>query len=196
MHPTTKQELRKIYREKRINLSAEMFRSLNEELIAQVGRLDFSRFSIVHLFLPIAGNREPDTHAIADWLRQKHSDIRVVLSKVDSRTHSMQHFIWDEHTVIALNHWGIPEPQTGATVSPQDIDAIFVPLLAFDTQGNRVGYGKGFYDRFLSQCRPTAVKIGLSLFDAEPIISDVDEHDVALDACATPNQIWWFNTAP
>jgi len=196
MQPTTKQELRKIYRERRINLHEEQLQQLNDGLLAQVRTLDVGRFSTVHLFLPIAGNREPDTYAIAAWLKQAYPHIRLVLSKTDSGTHSMAHFIWDERTTLTPNKWGIPEPETGASVLPKELDAVFVPLLAFDTRGNRVGYGKGFYDRFLSECRAETAKIGLSLFEAVPIISDADEYDVALDACVTPYRTWWFNTIP
>jgi 5-formyltetrahydrofolate cyclo-ligase len=54
---------------------------------------------------------------------------------------------------------------------------VFVPLLAFDKKGNRVGYGKGFYDAFLSKCKPETIKIGLSFFEAEETIDDVFEND-------------------
>lgn len=77
-------------------------------------------------------------------------------------------------------------------MEPKKIEVVFVPLLAFDKQGNRVGYGKGFYDRFLKQCKTDVVKIGLSLFDAEEEIEDVLENDIPLDYCITPNKIHEF----
>lgn len=193
MRPSTKQELRKIYREKRISLSIDEFQSLNEQLMVQVGMLDTSLYATVHLFLPIEGNREPDTFAIADRLKQNHPHIRLVLSKIIHGTYDMRHFIWDTQTVLTRNHWGIPEPEHGTAIQPREIDVVFVPLLAFDTRGNRVGYGKGFYDRFLNECRPDVLKIGLSLFEAEEILIDADRHDVALDYCATPSRLWHFN---
>ena len=192
MHSLTKHELRKIYREKRMNLPVELFQSLNNQLMAQVKTLDIGTFSTLHLFLPIKGNHEPDTYAIAEWLKLEYPQLQLILSKTEHGTYDMRHFIWNAATILKLNRWGIPEPVGGIAITPQEIDAIFVPLLAFDTRGNRVGYGKGFYDRFLSECRPTAVKIGLSLFEAERLISDTDTYDVALDACITPTQIWNF----
>ena len=188
----TKVELRKIYREKRRALSVEEFHNLNKQLVAQVKQLDLSRLSTVHLFLPIQGNREPDTYAIAHWLRTAYPRIQLVLSKSNTETYSMQHVVWDEKTVLKANRWGIPEPENGAPVSPTAIDAVFVPLLADDQQGHRVGYGKGFYDRFLSECRSGTSKIGLSLFQAVTAITDVNEHDIVLDTCVTPHRIWWF----
>jgi 5-formyltetrahydrofolate cyclo-ligase len=69
---------------------------------------------------------------------------------------------------------------------------VFVPLLAFDKQGNRVGYGKGFYDRFLANCKPETIKIGLSFFEVENEIADVFNNDIELDYCVTPNKIYTF----
>ncbi|MFB2118346.1 5-formyltetrahydrofolate cyclo-ligase [Parapedobacter sp. 2B3] len=196
MHPSTKQELREIYREKRISLSAERFQRLNNQLMEQVKALEMLRRWTVHLFLPIAGNKEPDTYAMAAWLRQQYPDIRLVLPKTARGSREMKHLVWDVGTVLVPNRWGIPEPEAGTIVRPHEIDVVFLPLLAFDERGNRIGYGKGFYDRFLANCRPTTQKIGLSLFEAVETISDVSAHDVAMDICVTPTRLWHFNTAP
>ncbi|MGK6352483.1 5-formyltetrahydrofolate cyclo-ligase [Parapedobacter sp. DT-150] len=192
MHPTTKHELRKLYREKRITLLPDQFQRLNEQLLTQLQEVDFGPFSTIHLFLPIEGNREPDTHAIADWLRQRYPHVRLVLSRSDKATYRMQHVVWDEDTKLSNNHWGIPEPEGGVSVLPEELDIVFVPLLAFDIHGNRVGYGKGFYDRFLSACRPDVLKVGLSLFEPTGTILDADQYDVPLSMCITPHSIWRF----
>ena len=196
MQYTDKQELRKIYREKRMLLSAEEFQWLNDQLVVRVSALELGPLQTVHLFLPIIGNKEPNTHAIAEWLRQRYPGVRLVLPKTEPGTRRMTHLLWDSDTTLVPNHWGIPEPQTGAAVQPHDLDAVFLPLLAFDEYGHRVGYGKGFYDRFLAECRPTTKKIGLSLFEAVGEITDVSAYDVAMDQCVTPTRIWTFNTIP
>ena len=85
-----------------------------------------------------------------------------------------------------------PEPVDGVEIPSTKIDVVFVPLLAFDEKGNRAGYGKGFYDAFLSECKPDAIKIGLSFFESEELITDVFEGDVKLDYCVTPNSIHSF----
>lgn len=72
------------------------------------------------------------------------------------------------------------------------IDVVFVPLLAYDNKGNRVGYGKGFYDHFLSECREDVVKIGLSFFEPEEAIEDVSATDIRLDYCVTPMTVYNF----
>ena len=69
---------------------------------------------------------------------------------------------------------------------------VFVPLLVFDQQGHRVGYGMGYYDRFLVQCSETTLKVGLSFFDPVSKIEDIKTHDIALDFALTPEGIFTF----
>ncbi len=92
----------------------------------------------------------------------------------------------------ALNQYGIPEPINGTILEPMEIDIVFVPLLAFDEKGFRVGYGKGYYDRYLSRCRKDILKIGFSFFEAEPVIEDIDNYDVPLNLCITPLNVYEF----
>ncbi len=86
--------------------------------------------------------------------------------------------------------WGIREPNPGtcARVAPAELDVILVPGIAFDLEGGRIGYGEGFYDRFLRAChdagsRPVTVAAAFSfqLLDAVPM----ERHDVRIDAIAT-----------
>jgi 5-formyltetrahydrofolate cyclo-ligase len=109
---------------------------------------------------------------------------------------SLKHYELTLATPLVNNRWGIPEPVPTSTaeVWPAQLDAVLVPLLACDQRGHRVGYGGGFYDRFLAQCRPGAKFIGLSLLDDEPLaeIADVLPTDVPLHACLTPGGVWNF----
>lgn len=84
------------------------------------------------------------------------------------------------------------EPDKGLILDPRQIDLVLMPLLIFDVKGNRVGYGKGFYDRYLSQCRQDILKIGLSYLPAINRIEDVDPFDIPLDYCATPERLYDF----
>jgi 5-formyltetrahydrofolate cyclo-ligase len=97
-----------------------------------------------------------------------------------------------ENTKIVKNNYNIPEPLNGINLPDDIIEVVFVPLLAFDKIGNRVGYGKGFYDKFLSKCKPSTLKIGLSFFEAEPLIEGVFDTDIKLNHCITPNEIYCF----
>ena len=115
-----------------------------------------------------------------------------MISKSNFGTGTMGHYLLTDNTVIKKNNYNIPEPVDGIEISSNKINVVFVPLLAFDKAGNRVGYGKGFYDTFLAECNPKTLKIGLSFFEAENQIEDVFKNDVTLDYCVTPNEIYSF----
>ena len=104
----------------------------------------------------------------------------------------MTNYLLTDNTTIKKNKYNIPEPIEGIEVSNDKLDVVFVPLLAFDKKGNRVGYGKGYYDTFLKTCRPETLKIGLSFFEAENKITDINENDIPLDFCITPKQVYSF----
>jgi 5-formyltetrahydrofolate cyclo-ligase len=93
---------------------------------------------------------------------------------------------------FANSRWGIPEPVGGRVVEPAELDVVLIPLLAFDAKGHRVGYGKGFYDRYLATCRPDCLKIGISFFESLAPIDDVEAHDIALDMAICPTQVYDF----
>jgi len=143
-----------------------------------------------HLFLTIEEQKEINTEYILQILAGK--DKEIVISKCDFATLGMTHFLLTDNTKIKKNSYNVPEPVDGLEVPDAKIDVVFVPLLAYDKQGNRVGYGKGFYDNFLSKCKPETIKIGLSFFPPEEKIDDVSENDVKLDFCVTPEGIFEF----
>lgn len=143
-----------------------------------------------HLFLPIEAQKEVNTEFLLQILAGR--DKEVVVSKSDFNTKGMTHYLLTDNTKLQVNDYGIPEPVDGLEVPSQKIEVVFVPLLAYDKKGNRVGYGKGFYDQFLCQCKPDVIKIGLSYFDPEETISDVYESDVKLNFCVTPEGVIQF----
>jgi 5-formyltetrahydrofolate cyclo-ligase len=146
--------------------------------------------SYFHIFLPITEHHEVNTKFILHLLSGK--DKEIIISKSDFETRKMTHFLLTDNTKIKKNEHNIPEPLDGIEVPPNKIEVIFVPLLAFDKKGHRVGYGKGFYDNFLSECKPETIKIGLSFFEAEESIIDIFKGDIQLDFCVTPNSIYSF----
>ncbi|MBS7565400.1 5-formyltetrahydrofolate cyclo-ligase [Mucilaginibacter sp. Bleaf8] len=188
-----KQELRKLYIDKRKQLSQADYEDLNHRLLLQFQQLNLSAVKYIHLFLPIHKRKEPDTFLLRQWLHENHPDIQLVFPKADFATYTMQSFLDDADLKLATNAYGIPEPVTGNLIMPHEIDMVLVPLLAFDERGYRVGYGKGFYDRFLAQCRPDALFIGLSFFEPVHSIEDADELDTRLHLCITPDEIYYFN---
>jgi 5-formyltetrahydrofolate cyclo-ligase len=153
------------------------------------GRLVWDKL-YYHLFLTIEEQKEINTEYILQILAGK--DKEIVISKCDFATLGMTHFLLTDNTKIKKNSYNVPEPVDGLEVPDAKIDVVFVPLLAYDKQGNRVGYGKGFYDNFLSKCKSETIKIGLSFFPPEEKIEDVSENDVKLDFCVTPEGVICF----
>ena len=143
-----------------------------------------------HIFLSITEKKEIDTSYLLSVLQGK--DKEVVIAKSNFEDCSMTHFLLTENTRIKKNKWNIPEPLDGIEVSEKKIDVVFIPLLAYDTNGNRLGYGKGFYDTFLSHCKPETIKVGLSFFEAEKPFEEVFDKDIPLDFCVTPNKVYRF----
>ena len=188
----TKSELRKTYKNKRSNLSDTTIQDLSLSIANQLLKLPIWNFNFYHLFLSIEEQKEINTEYILNILAGK--DKNIVLSKSDFSTLSMSHFLLTDSTMIKKNRWNIPEPVDGIAIRPEQIQVVFIPLLAFDKAGNRVGYGKGFYDRFLKQCHPETLKIGLSFFESTDALIQVEGNDVALDYCVTPEQSYQFQS--
>lgn len=190
----TKKELRQIYLRKRQELTEEAYRLRNEQLSANLfSTVDFPAVSVLHTFLPIEKKREVDTWKIIDRLQKEFPNIRIAIPKINNQSSELEHYYYKNKEQLENNTWGIPEPIRGVPASVEKIDIVLVPLLAFDKQGHRLGYGRGFYDRFLAQCRPDCRKIGLSLFDVEEEIDDIGEKDVPLNQVITPQKCLNFS---
>ncbi|MDN5200601.1 5-formyltetrahydrofolate cyclo-ligase [Fulvivirgaceae bacterium BMA10] len=186
-----KADLRKHFQQKRTELSQEDYQRINKAIMLLFFQsIDIERFNHVHIFLPMKQRKEVDTWLIINELRQRNH--QVILPKCDFGKTTLINYYYDRDTKLATNSWGVEEPTGGNMASEEEIDLVIVPLLAFDFRGYRVGYGKGFYDRFLTKCRKDTLKIGLSMFDPIPQISDVNEFDIRLDICITPNKIHAF----
>ena len=186
----TKAELRKNYKLKRQEYSYEVIQDLSIEIANQLLTLPIWDFTFYHLFLSIEEYKEVNTDYILNILSGK--DKNIVISKSDFSSGSLTNFLLTDNTVIKKNNYNIPEPIDGIAIAPSSIQVVFVPLLAFDLQGHRVGYGKGFYDKFLAECNPETIKIGLSFFEAETKINGIFKNDIALDYCVTPKQVYTY----
>lgn len=186
-----KKELRLHYKSLRAALSEQEIEEKSMAIANQLLRLNCWDKTYYHLFLTIEEQKEIDTEFILQILAGK--DKEIVIAKSDFETRKMTHFLLTDNTKIKKNEYNIPEPVNGLEVPVSMIEVVFVPLLAFDKQGHRVGYGKGFYDQFLAECHPETIKIGLSFFEAEDKIEDVFESDIPLNYCVTPSKIYQFD---
>lgn len=185
-----KKELRLKYKNDRKKLTFDEIQLMSLEIANHSLGLPVWDKTYFHLFLPIEEQLEINTEYLLQILAGR--DKEIVISKADFETRKMTHFLLTDNTKIKNNAYGIPEPVDGLEVPSSKIDVVFVPLLAYDKTGHRVGYGKGFYDTFLAECKPEVIKIGLSYFDPEDSITDIVESDIRLNYCITPEGIFEF----
>ena len=177
----TKAEIRQYYLNKRKQLNPKEMDNKQRGLLKYCGLFDLSSYEVVHLFLSIQKQREPNTEPMMENLFSLGKT--VVVSQSDFRTKQMTHWAVSPDSLWQTNRYGIPEPTKGTPVPPSAIDLVFVPLLGYDAKGQRVGYGQGFYDRFLSVCAPHTVFVGLSYFPTGPEITDCEPTDIRLHHC-------------
>lgn len=185
-----KSEIRLKYKGLRKEFSEREIEEMSLAIANNLLKLLIWQKTYFHIFLPITEHNEVNTEFILHLLSGK--DKEIIISKSDFETRNMTHYLLTDNTKIKKNTYNIPEPVDGIEVPSIKIQVVFVPLLAFDKKGHRVGYGKGFYDKFLSKCRPQTIKIGLSFFEAEELIEDIFEGDVQLDYCVTPEKVYKF----
>lgn len=187
-----KRSLRKEYLEKRLSLPAAELGRRNEAILKHFCRINFTDVRYLHSYLPIKEKNEVDTMLLIGWLRENLPEIRIVVPKSDFNTNIMSHYALGE-VAVKVGRFGIPEPVSGEEVAIKSVDMALVPLIAVDKRGQRVGYGRGFYDRFLIECRPDMQTIGVSFFDPVDQILDAALHDVPLKKCITPSGIIEFD---
>lgn len=187
-----KKELRKLYKEKRRQLSQKEILRLNDLLLIQFQQYPLGDIQTILSYWPISEKGEVNTHLMVDYLSFRIPQLQLAFPVIDEPKHAFKAIAVDENTNYIPNKYGIAEPIDGEEVPTVNIDVVFVPLLVFDKKGYRVGYGKGFYDRFLITCREDIAKIGFSYFEPEEVIDDIHEFDVPLNICITPNKIYEF----
>lgn len=183
---------RDLYKKKRLALSTIERIKLDDLLLIQLQTVQLPFITFLLSYWPIEQNCEPNTHLFTDYLEFQNPELIICYPKTNFEDHSMQSVQTDDDTRFRKNKYDLYEPEDGVVVNHAGMDMIFVPLLTFDKNGFRVGYGKGFYDRYLSQCRSHCLKIGFSYFEPLDVIDDTNEFDVPLNLCVTPTTVYVF----
>ena len=186
----TKLALRKSFLKKRCALSSQEHADMSFAIANNCLKLPIWHLDYYHIYLPIKAKAEIDTTLILTLLQGK--DKQVILPRIKGS--ELEHILLTDITKLKTNILGITEPEKGIKISPEQIDVIFLPLLAWDKIGNRLGYGKGFYDNFLSLCKTNTIKVGLSFFDSVDKIVDIRSKDVRMDFCVNPEGIKKFTS--
>ncbi len=186
MNAPSKDSLRRHARALRAALSPEAHAAASAALVARLDALPELRAArTVHSFWPAPDRGEPDLRALLQRLHAR--GVTVVLPRVvPGAAHALAHHVWDGHAP-APGAFGLPEPAADAPTAPlQALDVVLVPALAADRHGHRLGYGKGYYDRFLPATRAVTI---LPLFDAALVDALAPEpHDVPVDLVVTDVQ--------
>ncbi|MEJ2584113.1 MAG: 5-formyltetrahydrofolate cyclo-ligase [Robiginitalea sp.] len=184
-----KKQLRLTSANLRKNLSSEAREQLSLDIANRCLKLPVWDYQFYHLFLSIPEKYEVDTSFLLTVLQGKDKDVAV--PKVSGRG-QLVHYLLSDATTFRTSRWGIPEPVSGLQVAPEQLEVVFLPLLAFDHEGYRVGYGGGFYDRFLAGFKEDVIKVGLSFFEPVEKISDRHAMDIPMDYCVTPKEVYSF----
>jgi len=188
----TKQEIRKRYLEKRKQLDKVAFEEMSLQILGQFSHLQLPVIKVLLSYSSLSGHNEFDVSGCESILRNRHSQMVSALPRIVATDTSMEAIAINEGGGMTLNQYGIAEPLGGSIVDPEKIDLVFVPLIAFDIRGYRVGYGKGYYDRFLKRCREDCCAVGFSFFEAVEPPGDIHEFDVPLDFCISPLRVYEF----
>ncbi len=187
-----KQELRKIFSEKRNALPQHAIEHFEQIAIIQLRTFLQQQQAVncIATYYPIKKNNEPNAYDIVlKSINALPNPITIGLPKIHT-THTMQFYKVTHSTPLTQHHWGITEPESNDIIAPTQIDIMVVPLLCFTNAGYRVGYGKGFYDNYIAQAKHNMVTIGLSYFEAIHNIDDIHENDVPLNYVITPQQFY------
>ena len=184
-----KKTLRLLYKRKRAEFDSLKIEELSIKIANQILKLPIWGFDNFHIFMGVDNLKEINTNYIISVLQGR--DKNIIIPKVISNA-QLIHYLLTDTTKLRLNRWNVLEPINGIEVKPKSIQVVFVPLLAYDCYGDRVGYGKGYYDKFLSKCGEECLKIGLSFFNPEKKIL-TSPKDIRLNFCVTPKKIYNFN---
>jgi 5-formyltetrahydrofolate cyclo-ligase len=187
-----KQELRKEFRAKRSALTLAEKNKLDDLLLIQFQKVDLPFLHTVLSYWPIEENNEPNTHLFTGFLSFRNPALELAFPKVNRGEKTMEAVLVNEDTAFQKGQFNVPEPISDHIATPESFDMVFVPLLICDLQGYRVGYGKGFYDKFLKHCRKDCIRIGFMYFEPVAEITDREHFDVPLDICITPQNIYVF----
>jgi 5-formyltetrahydrofolate cyclo-ligase len=187
-----KKEIRKIFIEKRHSLSALDMDDASEKIMNNFRTLDLQGAQVLLSYYPIPERKEFNVSVCEQLLVLENPKLQVAWPRLTEDGTTMEAVAVKKDSVMVKNRFNIYEPNNDEIIDPQLIDVVFVPLLAFDTKGYRVGYGKGYYDRFLPRCAQDIVKVGFSFFEAIDTIGDINEFDVPLNYCITPMRVYEF----
>jgi len=183
--------VRKKYLKKRQELSSSKFEEESDQLVQKtIELIKKYKPECIHCFLPIHSKNEINTIPIIQYCWKNNINVVVPVSNFEDGT--LKNAEFRPHTKTKQTKNNITEPIDPIWKKNDNIDIVITPLLAFDPKGHRVGYGKGFYDRFFASLQKDTKRIGISLFKPCKGIENISEQDIPLTHCVTLNKIYFF----
>lgn len=137
----------------------------------------------IGMYLPMRNEADLTSLTRNKELQKKRFGIPRVIG--DSR---MEFVRWDLDMEMKRSSLGVLEPLQGEVILPSDFDVILVPLVAFHPNGTRIGYGRGYYDRYLSQCNALKIAVAYEFQRCDALIAQ--SHDIAMDLIITEQDIY------
>ena len=187
----TKAIIRKEYRKLRQDLALQQQDKLNDLILIQFQSLKIPFINTLLSYYPIESKNEPDTFLISSYLNFTNPNLQICYPRTEDNL-ILKALAVEEDSEFEKGQYNIIEPISAKETPADEIDFIIIPLLAFDLKGNRVGYGKGYYDKFLTKCSKDCIKLGISFFEPVAEIIDRQYFDVPLDLCVTPYSTYVF----
>jgi len=188
----TKKEARRTFLQQRDAMDPAWQMRADDLLLIQFQTIDLPFLERVLSFYSITSKKEINSFILTDYLHFRNPALQVAYPRMNVADTSMEAIAVTADTAFMDNEFGITEPIGSEIIDPEDLDLVLVPLLAIDRQGHRVGYGKGYYDRYLARVSENCLKVGLSYFEPVDRIEDTHEFDLPLDLCVTPEQVYVF----
>ncbi|AYO31526.1 5-formyltetrahydrofolate cyclo-ligase [Biomaibacter acetigenes] len=181
-----KKELRRIFLKTRSELAAEDIIEKSAKIMSRLFSLSEFRGAKTIMFYVDAGNEVKTRDGLTKALSEGK---RVVVPKV-KKGYGLLAIEIKSLDELSPGTFGILEPAGEKGISPEEIDLVVVPGVAFDKRGNRMGYGAGYYDSFLPKLRPEVKKVAVA-FEIQVTDSlPAEEHDVKMDLIITENTIY------
>lgn len=187
-----KKDARKLFIQKRKDVSISDKLKWDDLVLIQFQTIELPFVDNVLSFYPMEDKLEVNTFLLTDYLHFKNPSLRICYPKMNAAENTMNAIACHADSIFEANEFNILEPLDTEIIPAEDVDLVLIPLLACDMQGHRVGYGKGYYDRYLKDCRSDCIKVGLSFFPPVEVIDDANEFDVPLNFCITPERAYVF----
>jgi 5-formyltetrahydrofolate cyclo-ligase len=180
----TKKRLRHDLLQRRSNLSSDEVRQASQRIVdTLIKTIEWPSIGSLHTYIATPQWNEIDTSGLLEYVWQHWPHILTATTRTTGK--GMQSAVFDARSEWQTHSWGMPEPKNGQVLTADyRFDLIIVPVVGFDAQNNRLGLGKGYYDRFLAT-QPTAQKIGLSYRWARVESLPYEPHDIKLDKVIT-----------